>query len=360
MYLDSAASARHMNQHAVVRMREVIASGLLGNPSSAHREGQRSRRILREAREEVALALGADPDEVVFTSGVTESLFLAVHGLSRGRTRVAISAYEHASTYAAVQGLDLETFTLSANGSLTRTLDVGLVCASIVNHETGLLLDVAALCGAAPNALLVLDAAQAAEHVKSAWALPQVSAIALSGHKLGGPSGMGVLLVRKGAPFASRIGGGHQEHGLRAGTESVVAAAGLARALSHHPPASRLANDAFEARLIATVHGASVVAHDRARAGNITAARILGVSGRALAERANDAGLALSYGAACASQSQEPSNVMKALGLSRERGLEVFRVSFSSDASADEGVAAADALATLARALRGEDATDAA
>src|SRR4051812_31355168 len=129
MYLDTAASAKSIDGAVAERMLSLLGQQL-GNPSSAHREGQRARRGLREAREEAAAALGADPDEVVFTSGVTEALFLAVRGLAIGRT-VEVSELCHPAFLTACEGL--------ARGA------GGLVCASLVNHETGILTDLDAL-----------------------------------------------------------------------------------------------------------------------------------------------------------------------------------------------------------------------
>lgn len=304
-------------------MREVLDSGAM-NPSSAHHEGRVARRILREARAEVASALGAHPDEVVFTSGVTESLALAVHGLSLpGLQRKACSAYEHAAVYEALAG---DRFTFDA----IPTADL-LACA-LVNHETGLLAPLSDICVKAPT--VIVDAAQATSLAPAAWRESSVKAMALSSYKIGGPTGAGALLVRKGQPFLPLVRGGPQEHELRAGTEAVAAAAGFARALSEHLATAtsrqaRLAEltAAFE-RGLSSLRAVRIVAADRPRAPGVTAAYAIGVPARAVVEDLDARGIAIGAGAACAAHSNEPSNVLRALGLSRERATEVFRVSF--------------------------------
>ena len=345
MYLDSAASAKAIDERASARMGELLRMRL-GNASSAHEEGRRARRVLREAREELAGALGADPDEIIFTSGVTEALFLAVRGMRAGKKSAAVSRYEHAAMFAAFSGvLPVTEFGLDAQGMPDVDLAAfGLVGVSAVNHETGMI-------AALSTGRLIVDAAQAGGRAKAIWASEAVAAMALSSHKVGGPSGVGALLVRKGAPFLASVRGGHQEHELRAGTEAVIAIAGFARAFLSVREVDAAVSAAFEAG-IAQV--AKIVAADRLRAPGTTAARITGVPARALLEALDRRGVEISAGAACASQKDEPSNVMRALGLSRERGLEVFRVSFGKDATVADATRAAQAIVRAARELRGE------
>jgi cysteine desulfurase len=337
MYLDSFAAARSLDPEARRHMQTLLQGGL-GNPSSAHKEGRLARKVLREARAEVAAALGADPDEVVFTSGVTESLALACHGLLQPHrpTLVACSVYEHAALREALvaTGLELHTFAYDSEGRPQGALPaVAMVGAAVVNHEVGLLARMPAVCDAAAGAPVIVDAAQGTLYAKQTWADPRVSAMALSSHKIGGPTGAGALLVRKGHPFVSWIKGGPQEHELRAGTEAVIAAAGYSRALTSHlgkpRPLAHL-TQCFEHGL-KQIRGVKIVAEDRARAPGVTAAYALGVAARALAEDLDARGVYISAGAACAARSNEPSSVLTGLGLSRERALEVFRVSFFGD-----------------------------
>ncbi|MCC6807970.1 MAG: aminotransferase class V-fold PLP-dependent enzyme [Deltaproteobacteria bacterium] len=337
MYFDAFASAESLVGAARQRMRELYAEGPL-NPSSVHQEGRRARKILREARAEVAQALGAHPDEVVFVSGTTEALALAIFGLrSPGRPAPPLcSRYEHPSLYDAL-GDGAFTFAYDHDGRPDpSSLAGGLVACALVNHETGMRASLGDLCALAAGAPLVVDAAQATLYARAAWAEPRVTALCLSSHKIGGPPGAGALLLRRGHPFVPLVRGGPQEHELRAGTEAVALAAGFARALTAY-----LADDQREARLaeatrrfeagLATIPGMRVIAADRRRAPGVTAALALGVPARALVEDLDALGVQIASGAACSAHTNEPSSVLTALGLSRERAIEVFRVSFSGD-----------------------------
>lgn len=334
------------------------------NPSSAHSEGRKARKILREARAEVATALGASPDEVIFVSGVTEALAMSVHGLLLPhRLRVvACSQYEHSALREALvdTGCKLETFTYDAHGKPQGRLNAGLVAVALVNHETGMLASLDGICSMAAGAPVIVDAAQATLYAREVWADERVSALCLSSHKIGGPTGAGALLVRKGHPFAPLLRGGPQEHELRAGTEAVLAAAGFARALSTYlsdGPARldrlKSVSDQFEAELRA-LQAVRVVGEDRARAPGVTAAYALAVPARRLVEDLDARGIRVSAGAACAAHTNEPSNVMTALGLSRERALEVFRVSFSGDERTEEITALVQTLKDVIAKRRGE------
>ena len=345
MYLDHFASARTLLPAARARMQTLLFEGA-GNPSSAHSEGRKARKILREARAEVATALGASPDEVVFVSGVTEALATSVHGLLLPhRLRVvACSQYEHSALREALvdTGCKLDTFAYDSHGKPIGRVNAGLVAIALVNHETGMRASLDGVCAMASGAPVVVDAAQATAYARDVWADERVSALCLSSHKIGGPTGAGALLVRKGLPFSPLLRGGPQEHELRAGTEAVLAAAGFARALSSYlsdGPARvarlRALTEQFEAGL-KSLQAVRIVADDRTRAPGVTAAYALAVPARGLVEDLDARGIRVGAGAACAAHTNEPSSVLTALGLSRERALEVFRVSFSGDERSED------------------------
>jgi cysteine desulfurase len=219
------------------------------------------------------------------------------------------------------------------------------------------LAELAERCGHAP---LVIDAAQAGLYLKDLWADRRVTALAIGGHKLGGPTGVGALLLRQETPFTASLKGGHQEQGLRAGTEAVPLIAGFARALSETNTRRTAllaglsaATHAFEQGLSATA-GARIHGRDRQRAPGVTSCAILGVPGRNLVEALDRRGIAVSAGAACASALGEASDVMRAMGYSRERALEAFRVSFGYAHSADQARRLAASIGEVARELRGE------
>lgn len=284
--------------------------------------------------------LGATADEVVFTSGASEGLMLAVRGLCRVPGQLALGPMEHAALAS------------EPHVSLGDTR-AGVVALAAVNHETGVIAEIPS-----PGVPLVIDAAQAVMRARELWALPQVSALAFSGHKIGAPTGTGVVLLRAGIPFVATLRGGPQEHDLRAGTEAVALAGALAVALDELysrrdviESALRAASTSFELAL-EQVAGVRIHGADKPRAPGVTCAGIIGVSGREMVERLSDRGVYISSGAACAAASNEPSSVLLALGLSRERALEAFRVSFGFDVTVEQAQAVALAIAEVAAQAR--------
>lgn len=228
-----------------VRALEVLNSNLslVGNPSALHMAGQRARRVLEEARERLAAAVGAHPSEVVFTSGGSEADSIALLGGVAGRTgegrdRALVSAIEHPAVHQMV-GRGAEEIPVTRVGviDVDRALDliddrVAVVSVMAVNNETGAVQNVAALraaCAAA-GAWLHTDAVQALGHVPVDFRGGGLDMMSLSGHKVGGPVGVGALLLRRELrPAAIGLGGG-QERELRSGTVMVALAASFAAA----------------------------------------------------------------------------------------------------------------------------------
>ena len=226
----------------------------LGNPTGSHRPAQRARRLLEEARDEVAASMGRQPGEIVFTSGGTESANLAVFGALGAGCRaprsasLLSSAVEHPavreSCRAAAQSASVTWHELPVDGSglvdlhaLEAAVDgaTALVAVMLANNETGVLqpLDrvVETVRRASDTAVVFTDAVQAASFLDLAESAAGADLVALSAHKLGGPVGVGVLAVRAGVALAPRQHGGGQERERRSGTQDVVGAVGLATAL---------------------------------------------------------------------------------------------------------------------------------
>lgn len=360
-YGDHHASAALVWPAARVRLSEVIASGA-GNPSSVHHEGRLARKLLGQARAELARAVGAASDEVVFTSGVTESLRLAVAGLCGAATRREIwcGHGEHPALGAAIGAARDLGFTVQKPFWPTSSQDAALIATHAAHHETGELADLAACAQAAraTGAPLLIDGAQASLSLAEIWAEPAVTALAFSSHKLGGPSGVGCLLLRRGASFLSPLAGGPQEHGLRAGTEALALIAAFARAVSEVArrrdrisAAQRAASEAFERQLL-QVSGARLHGSESARVPGVSCAGIVGVPGRRMVDWLSDQGVMVSSGPACSSANNEPSEILRARGVSRERALEAFRVSFGFESTVDEALSVAATVARGARELR--------
>ena len=214
----------------------VAALRLGGNPSSVHRSGRTARSLVDGGRRQVAALVSALPAEIVFTSGGTEANNMAIDG--SGRKRLLVSAVEHDSVLKAAP--NAEIIPVDANGvvdlgALERLLAPGepaLVSVMFANNETGVLQPIADVVRLArqAGALVHCDAVQAAGKVRVDMHGLGVDYLSLSAHKLGGPSGVGALVVRSGAPFASDRRGGGQESNRRAGTENVAGIAGFGAA----------------------------------------------------------------------------------------------------------------------------------
>lgn len=325
------------------RAAAIAALDLPGNPSSVHAEGRAARRLLEQARETVAAAFGARPQDVVFTAGGTEANALAVRGLAAGR-RVLAGATEHPAVLRAAPGAALlpvradGTLDLAALEAALAAGGPALVCLMAANNETGVLhplAEAAAICRR-HGALLHVDGVQAAGRV--ALALGEADSLALSGHKMGGPKGAGALLLRPGLDLVPLIGGGGQERGRRGGTEPLPAIAGLAAAAAAARPeqAERLAalRDAIEAGIAARAPEARFPGRGAPRLPNTTSILLPGVPAETQVIALDLAGVRVSAGAACSSGKVTASHVLAAMGLGDQAACAI-RVSLPWNAPAD-------------------------
>lgn len=323
-------------------------AGAFGNASSVHWAGQRARKQLESARTRVAEMLGRKPSEILFTRGGTEADNLALFGALRHRSvrrrRLITSAVEHPAVLAAAtrleeEGVEVVRVPVDREGLLDLELldralqeEAALVSVMAVNNETGVIspIDAVAARTKARGVLLHVDAVQAAGRTR----IPiEADLITLSGHKLGGPKGVGVLAIREDIPLRPEIVGGPQERGKRAGTEDVAGAVGMAEAL-----ARALADEAVErlrlGRMIerldqglAALPGVQIVGRRAPRVANTTCALFAGVEGEAVLQGLDLAGVAASSGSACSSGSLEPSHVLKAMGYWDAEALSAVRIS---------------------------------
>lgn len=354
-YLDYAATAP-IDPAAVTAM--AAAAGAWANPSSVHRAGRSAQTALETARDGVAEALGCPPGAVIFTGGGTEAIGLAL--ASAGAAALLVSAVEHDAVRAQARGATIipvdacGRIDLGALAALlAATAGPALVAVMQANNETGVLqplAEVAALVDAAGGRLLV-DAVQGAGKL----ALPPGDFVAVSAHKLGGPPGVGALIVRCLDGFAAPRAGGGQERGFRAGTENLPGIAGFAAALG-----ARAADSGWLARatglrdrLEAQLDGAEIIAADADRLGTISSIRMAGVAASTQVMALDLAGFAVSAGAACSSGKVGPSHVLAAMGLGERAASEAIRISvgWRSTAAEVDGFAAAwNALAARQRA----------
>ena len=326
------------------------------NPSSIHAEGRAARGRLEDYRQRVAKALGVAPRAVVFTSGGTEALQLALEGART--TRHLVGATEHDAVRSVVAGA--ETIPVDADGAilldaLRERLRAGPALVSVMhaNNEVGTLQPVEDIREVVREAggLFLCDCVQTTGKLP----LPEADFIALSAHKLGGPPGVGVLLVNVADQFAASRRGGGQERGLRGGTENLPGIAGLAAALdwaknTRWLGAARERHTALEERL--RIAGGDIVGVGAARLGNVTMVRMPGVTAAAQLMHFDLAGFAVSSGSACSSGKVGSSHVLKAMGFSEVAAGEAIRISSGWSTGSEELESFADAWTALAERRR--------
>jgi cysteine desulfurase len=321
-YLDANASQplRHAAQRAIVAALEMT-----GNPSSVHRAGRAVRRLLEDARETLAAQFGGRPEDLIFTSGGTEADALAVHALSSNR-RLIISTIEHDAIRAAATtpiSLPVGSDGVADLDALEALLgdDVpSVVCLMLANNETGVIQPIAraaAICRQ-HGALLHVDAVQAAGRMPIDLCTLGAHSLALSSHKLGGPTGVGALLLAEDAPFSHPlISGGGQERGRRGGTPSVAMACGFAaaavEAMADDLGYLATMRDAAEAAAVAS--GAIVCGRADSRLPNTTCLALPGVRADTQVIALDLAQVAVSAGAACSSGKVATSHVLTAMGM---------------------------------------------
>jgi cysteine desulfurase len=355
----------------------------LGNPSSAHAAGRRSREAIETARDEVAALVGARPAEVVFTSGGTEANNLAVLGIAGAGTHVVSTAIEHASVLRAIDaavsaGARAALVVPTAEGAIdpeavVASLEPGTCLVSVgwANGEVGTVQPVAAIAEAVRRSrgigvVVHSDAVQAVGIVAVDVASSGVDLLSLSGHKLGALPGVGALVVREGVRLRPQIVGGAQERERRAGTENVVgiASLGVAARFARAERAARgeRARTLRDRLWQGIAESAAPVRRIGPESGLPTTLSVAfpGARGDALVLALDLAGIAASTGAACAAGAAEPSHVLLALGLSRAEAHSVLRLSLAADvttADVDRAVAVIAAAAARARGAAGAEGT---
>ena len=356
IYLDANATEPLRPE---ARLAVMAALELVGNPSSIHRAGRLARAAMEDAREAIAARFGARPADTVFTSGGTEADALAIHALGAGR-QVIVGATEHDAVRAAapdalVLRVDRDGVAdLDALTALLAQVGPSLVCLMLANNETGTLQpipEIAKLCRSA-GALLHVDAVQAAGRLPVDLGALGAHSLALSAHKLGGPKGVGALLLASEcALLAPLIAGGGQERGRRGGTPALPAIAGFG-AVAHvaaHDTDLAVLRDAIEQAAIAA--GAVVVGGGAQRLANTTCLALPGVRADAQVIALDLDGFAVSAGAACSSGKVTESHVLAAMGLGALAG-QAIRVSLPWNVTPEQVAAFLPAYARMAERLR--------
>lgn len=352
-----------------------------GNPSGSHRLARDAVRAVDEARERVAAALGCAPGEVVFTSGGTESDNQAVTGGMPPRSGVPVcSAVEHHAVLDPVEALGGRTVAVDAAGrvdldALAGVLDevgdgVSVVSVMLANNETGVINDLAAVAAVVrahepevPRVPLHTDAVQAAAWLDLAVAAAPADLVSVSGHKLGGPKGIGALVVRQHTSIRPLVLGGGQERGRRSGTLNVAGIVGLAAALEATVEQRAATNDRVAALrdrlaegLVAAVPGAVETA---VRGGDRSAVLpgichlcIEGVDAETLLFLLESEGVMASAASSCSSGAQQSSHVLAAMGVPEQMARGSLRLSLGWDSTDDDVEAALRAVPVAVARVR--------
>jgi cysteine desulfurase len=360
IYLDYNATAPVVPE-ATAAMTAAL-SDRFGNPSSLHYFGQGARALLDSAREEVAALIGANPVEIVFTSGGTESDNFAIRGVAeaaegRGRRHLVSTAIEHEAVLHTVRALsrrgwDTTIVPVGESGIVTPSAlesalrpDTALVTVMHANNEVGTVQPIAELAALAhaTGAVFHTDAVQTVGRITVDVRALGVDLLSLSGHKLGAPKGIGALWIRRGTKLSPLMTGGRQERNRRPGTENVPAAAGLGAAArvarnTLGEQGRRLAalRDRLEAGVLAEIPGVAVNGDPLRRLPGTSNMSFEGVEAEALLIALDLEGVAVSTGSACSSGTLEPSHVLRAMGLGPHRVQSALRLSLGAGTTAEE------------------------
>ena len=341
VYADNAATTAVSPQ--VLEAMLPFYKEVYGNPSSLYALGQEAKRPLEEARATVARCLGAEPREIYFTSCGTESDNWAIKGAARamkrkGKNHIITSAFEHHAVLHTCQALEKEGFTVTYldvhEDGIVRpqeleeaiTEETGLVTIMYANNEIGTIQpirEIGAICRA-KGVPFHTDAVQAVGHVPIDVQAMHIDLLSLSGHKFGGPKGVGALYARTGVWLTNLLEGGAQERGKRAGTENVPGIAAMAAALTEacrNMPETASRVTELRDQLIAGLSRIplTIVNGDTERRlpGNVNVC-FQGIEGESLLLLLDAKGIEASSGSACTSGSLDPSHVLLALGLPHE------------------------------------------
>ena len=359
IYADNAATTR-MSQTAVDTMVSVIRD-YYGNPSSLYSTGQKAKEVLEEARKTVADVIGAQPREILFTSGGSEADNQAIRsaaalGRKNGKMHIVSTAFEHHAVLHTLEKLKEEGFEITLldvhEDGLVRPEEVEaalredtcLVTVMFANNEIGTvqpIREIGAVCRK-HGVLFHMDAVQAVGHLPIHVAEDNIDLLSASAHKFHGPKGVGFLYARKGIRLTNLIEGGAQENGKRAGTENVPGIASMAAALKE--AAEHMEQNA--ARMILNrdrlIRGLGKIPHsalngdaERRLPGNVNFC-FEGIEGESLLLLLDDKGIEASSGSACTSGSLDPSHVLLAIGRVHDVAHGSLRLSIGEDLTEED------------------------
>ncbi len=377
VYLDNSATTPMYKE--VIEFMSSIQTRVYGNPSSLHRKGLEAEKDIKHARNNIAHALGAAPEEIIFTSGGTESNNMAIKGAvyryNRKGNHIITTPIEHPSALTSIRQLQSEGYEISfVNINEDGTLDLThlenlirthtiLISINHVNNEIGTIQNLSHIGKIirkhSSQAIFHVDGVQALGKVKIDLLESNIDLLSLSAHKLHGPKGVGALWIKKGIDLHPLFQGGDQEMKMRPGTENVAGIAGFGKAVSlyftnikeHADHISQLKNMLYanlKDSLEIKINGPPI----EESAPHILNILFPGIKGEILLHSLEEKGVFVSTGSACHSRRPEPSHVLTALGLDKEETEASLRFSFSSFNTFAEVEHASQAVITCVQELQ--------
>ncbi|HEY7503580.1 MAG TPA: cysteine desulfurase family protein [Gemmatimonadales bacterium] len=378
VYLDHAATTP-VRPEVLEAMLPYLTNQTFGNPSSAHRYGRAARAGIEQARREVAQAVGAEPNQVIFTSGGTEADNLGIIGAALaardrgGSVCAVVSAIEHKAVLAAAHavchlGGREVVLPVDARGQVhLDALDTALaerpavVSIMWVNNEVGVVQPVEEIARRCREAEVVFhtDAVQAFGKLRVSMSELPCTLLTLSGHKIGAPKGIGALVVRDRRAVEAIIHGGGQQYGIRPGTENVAGAVALGRAAllatreqTEEAERLRALRDRLAHGLRAAVSDLSINGEGAETAPHVLNVSVAGADSEALLMHLDLAGIAASSGSACSTGSVEPSHVLLAMGVPRELALGAIRFSLGHESTEEDVDRVTEVMPSVAAKVR--------
>ena len=376
IYADNAATTK-MSAAAVKTLTELIGT-TYGNPSSLYTFGQEAKEVLEQARADVAASIGADPKEIIFTSGGSEAdnqalISAASIGARKSKKHIISTKFEHHAILHTLNKLEKEGFEITLldvhENGLVRPEEVenairedtALVTVMYANNEIGTIQpirEIGAICRK-HGVIFHTDAVQAVGHIKVNVEEDNIDMLSASGHKFHGPKGTGFLYAKKGITLTNLIEGGAQERGKRAGTENVPGIAAMATALKE----SVAALDDYKAKLTPVrdriIKGLSEIPHSALNGdfehrvpSNINFC-FEGIEGESLLLLLDDKGIAASSGSACTSGSLDPSHVLLAIGRVHDVAHGSLRLSLGEDITDEDADYIVKSVREVVEYLRG-------
>jgi cysteine desulfurase len=375
IYLDhNATTPLHPE---VFQAMEPYLRGQFGNASSSYSLGREAKTALENSRKKVAVCLGANADEIIFTSGGTESDNLAIRGIMRmlreKGNHIITSRIEHHAVLRTCEDLEKEGFRVTylpvdAGGRINpddvqRHIDRETILISIMaaNNETGVIQPISEVGAIARREGIIFhtDAVQAVGKIPVNVDELCVDLLSVSGHKFHGPKGVGALYTRHNAPLAPIITGGHHEHNFRAGTENIPGIVGLAEALSiasrnQNTMAQKLSNlrQRFESTILRTIDGVQINGAHAPRVPNTSSMCFQFIEGESILLHLDLKGICASSGSACSTDSPEPSHVLMAMGVPARTAQGAIRFSLGKDNTDEEMDFVTESLIVITDKLR--------